>query len=105
MIGAISLALLVLAAPASGTAFGTASADELAAAKALIARVVPGSAASFIVQRIPAADGRDVFEIESRGGRIVLRGSSGVAIASALNRYLEEVAVVTVSNPLRPIHG
>lgn len=100
MIGAISLAMLLAAAPQPGAA----AAGGLAAAKALIARVVPGQAASFVVQRIPSAGGRDVFEIESRGGRIVLRGSSGVAIASALNRYLEEVAGVTVSNPLRPIH-
>ena len=70
----------------------------------MLARVVPDQAASFVVQRIPTMDGRDVFEVESRAGRIVLRGSSGVAIASALNRYLEEVAGVTVSNPLRPIH-
>jgi alpha-N-acetylglucosaminidase len=100
VIGAISLAVLLAAAPGSRAA----AADELAAAKALIARVVPGQAASFVVERIPSAAGRDVFEIESRGGRIVLRGSSGVAIASALNRYLEEFAGVNVSNPLTPIH-
>lgn len=100
MIGAIALAVLLAAAPRSRAA----AADELAAAKALIGRVVPDQAASFVVQRIPTMDGRDVFEVESRAGRIVLRGSSGVAIASALNRYLEEVAGVTVSNPLRPIH-
>ena len=100
MIGAIAFAVLLAAAPRSRAA----AADELAAAKALIGRVVPDQAASFVVQRIPTMDGRDVFEVESRAGRIVLRGSSGVAIASALNRYLEEVAGVTVSNPLRPIH-
>ena len=99
MIGLVSLALLLAGARAPGAAAGV----DLAAAKALVARVVPANAASFVVQRIPAVGGRDVFEIESRGGQIVLRGSSGVAIASALNRYLEEVAGVTVSNPLRPI--
>ena len=41
----------------------------------------------------------------SRAGRtrIVLRGSSGVAIASALNRYLEDFAGVNISIPLQPI--
>ena len=36
-------------------------------------------------------------------GRVVLRGSNGVAAASALNWYLENVARVNVSLPLRPL--
>ena len=36
----------------------------------------------------PPENGRDVFEIESRDGKIVVRGSSGVAIASGWNWYL-----------------
>ena len=35
--------------------------------------------------------GRDAFEVEGAGGKVVLRGSSGVAIASALNWYLSRV--------------
>ena len=77
---------------------------DLAAAKALVARVVPGNAGSFVVARIPDSAGHDVFEVESRSGRVMLRGSSGVAIASALNWYLENVAGVNVANPLVPIH-
>jgi alpha-N-acetylglucosaminidase len=76
---------------------------DLAAARALVARVVPGSAAGFVVAAIPDSAGRDAFEVESRGGRVVLSGSSGVAIASALNWYLEQVAGVNASLPLRPI--
>ena len=67
------------------------------AARGLIGRVVPKHAARFVVETIPAEQGRDVFEIESRGGpfddaqgrKIVLRGNNGVAVASALNHYLK----------------
>lgn len=76
---------------------------DLAAARALVARVVPANASSFDVAAIPDSAGRDVFEVESRGDQVVLRGSSGVAIASALNWYLEHVAGVNASLPLKPI--
>ena len=76
---------------------------DLAAARALIARVVPASAASFNVAAIPDSAGLDVFEVESQRLAVMLRGSSGVAIASALNWYLEHVAGVNVSLPLKPI--
>ncbi len=80
-----------------------ASPRELAAASALIARVLPGQDARFQVEPINQEHGLDVFEVESRGGRIVLRGSSGVALASALNWYLEQVAGVNVTIPLNPV--
>jgi alpha-N-acetylglucosaminidase len=75
----------------------------LPAASALVARVVPGRAREFIIESLPPAAGHDVFEVASRGARVVLRGSSGVAIASALNWYLEHVAGVTVALPLKPV--
>jgi alpha-N-acetylglucosaminidase len=76
---------------------------DLAAARALIARVVPGHSRDFIVAAIPDSNGLDVFEVDHDGHAIVLRGSSGVAIASALNWYLQNVAGVNVSLPLTPI--
>jgi alpha-N-acetylglucosaminidase len=76
---------------------------DLAAARALVARVVPRNARGFDVAAVPDSEGHDVFEVESRGGRVVLRGSSGVAIASALNWYLEHVGGVNASLPLKPI--
>ena len=69
-----------------------------------MARVVPGHGADFRLAAIPDSGGLDVFEVAQDGGRVVLRGSSGVAIASALNWYLEHVAGVNVSLPLQPIH-
>ena len=60
------------------------------ASLALIQRIVPGHAAQFSVESLPGASGKDVFEIESRGNKIVLRGNTGVAVGSALYYYLTE---------------
>ena len=43
---------------------------------------------AFIVETISQQNGKDVFEIESRNGKIVLRGNNGVSIAVAFNWYL-----------------
>ena len=68
-----------------------------AAAQALISRVVPSQARQFVCDVIPPENGKDVFEVESRDGKIVLRGNNGVAIASALNHYLKTYAHCHVS--------
>jgi len=102
MIAAFSHAALLLAGAAVPPAAPHRPVD-LRAAAALVARVVPGHAAGFQLAAIPDSSGLDVFEVAQDGGRIVLRGSSGVAIASALNWYLEHVAGLNVSLPLRPI--
>lgn len=58
--------------------------------EALIARVVgKKDARLFEVEYLPAVQGKDVFEVESRNGKIVLRGNRPVAVASALNWYLK----------------
>ena len=59
------------------------------AAYALIRRILPSRAAAFMVEDCPGA-GKDSFDVESRGGHIILRGNNGVAIASALYFYLTE---------------
>ena len=61
-----------------------------AAAHGLIQRLIPKPADQFVVETIPSDNGRDVFEVESRDGKIVLRGNDAVSIASALNWYLEK---------------
>src|SRR5664279_1998482 len=55
---------------------------------ALINRVIPGQASSFVVEDLQTDEKADVFEIESRKDKIVLRGNNGVAVASALYYYL-----------------
>lgn len=72
-----------------------ANADANAAPLAgLLQRLLPEHAARFVVEPIAAevgrdGFGRDVFEIESVGDKLVLRGSSGVAQAGALNWFLK----------------
>ena len=59
------------------------------AVKGLIERLLPSHSSSFEVWHVEKSE-KDYFEIESVGDKIILRGTSGVAIASALNYYLRE---------------
>lgn len=61
-------------------------------------RVVPAYAAQIDVEYLAkSAGGEDAFEVETRAGRLVLRGNNGVSIGSALNWYLRNVAHGQVS--------
>jgi alpha-N-acetylglucosaminidase len=60
------------------------------ASYALIQRVIPKHASHFVVETIAAENGKDIFEVESRAGKIVLRGNNGTSVASALYHYLTE---------------
>ncbi|WP_224998279.1 alpha-N-acetylglucosaminidase [Cesiribacter sp. SM1] len=75
-------------APAAYTST-IAAEDSTKAIYGLIRRVVPEHADNFVVEFIPKAGDRDVYEIESRDGKIILRGNNGVSVASALNHYLK----------------
>lgn len=55
----------------------------------LIQRIIPSKADQFEIAFIPKEDDKDLFEIESVNGKIVLRGNNGIYIASALNYYLK----------------
>lgn len=59
------------------------------ASRDFIERVIPGRSVSFVVEAIPQENSKDVFELSSRDGKIVLKGNNGLSIASALNYYLK----------------
>ncbi|MEO5798448.1 MAG: alpha-N-acetylglucosaminidase [Gemmatimonadales bacterium] len=99
----LRLLALLATAPLVSIAAQSPRPVDLRAATALIERVVPGHGKEFEVAAIADSAGLDRFEVDHHNGKIVLRGSSGVAIASALNWYLEQVAGVNVSLPLKPI--
>lgn len=61
---------------------------DKAASEAFVRRVVGDRASAFVVEYLPAVNGKDVYELESRRGKIVLRGSNGLSVGSALNEYL-----------------
>jgi len=63
---------------------------NLAASKALLQRTVPNHAKQFVIEPLQQQNSKDVFEIETRNNKIVLRGNDGVAVASALYFYLNE---------------
>ena len=75
-----STAALVLAATANPASAAEApiavpmerQADPLTAANGLLKRVLGPRATGFATEIIPAADGHNVFEIESVGGQVVL---------------------------------
>ncbi len=82
----IALSLSVVLSSTCGAHAATSPTD---AARGVLGRLLPGQQEHFVFEQIPTAGGRDVFEIESRDGKIVLRGSSGVSMCSGLNWYLK----------------
>lgn len=62
------------------------------AAIALLQRVIPNHVDHFIIEELSDTVDKDIFEIESRGDKIILRGNNGVSIASGLYYYLNEYA-------------
>jgi alpha-N-acetylglucosaminidase len=86
------LAVTIIAiqgATLTGKSVQAAAANGPEAARGIIQRLVPAKVAQFLLESIPAEGGRDVFEIESRDGKVIIRGSTGVAIASGWNWYLK----------------
>jgi alpha-N-acetylglucosaminidase len=95
-IAAILPATAETSAPAAVQGNATQTASR--AARELIARLLPKHADRFICEVIPNENGKDVFELESRDGKILLRGNNGLGIASALNWYLEKFCHCQVSS-------
>ncbi|HVS91324.1 MAG TPA: alpha-N-acetylglucosaminidase [Mucilaginibacter sp.] len=71
----------------SGYSFGQVHRQD---AEDFVGRVVPQAKDHFIIKSIPAENGKDVFELYSQGGKIVLAGNKNLSIASALSCYLKE---------------
>ena len=75
----------------------SSSSSSTTVAQNLIARLIPDQSASFICESIADDQGKDVYEMESRDNKIILRGNSAVAMASALYHYLKEFCHCHVS--------
>lgn len=90
---------MVTAAAFVAPAFANAAtpAEQTGAVRELIARYAPAHAKNFVVETVPAVEGRDAYEVESRDGKIVLRGSGGVAQSSAFYHYLKEFCHAQIS--------
>ncbi len=57
--------------------------------KGLVNRLIPEHAEDFAFEVICNEAGSDVFEIETRNDKVVIRGNNGVAMAMGLNWYLK----------------
>jgi len=67
------------------------------AVRELIGRYAPQHVATISLETVPAEGGRDAYELETVGGKLVLRGNSGVALASAFYHYLKEFCHAHIS--------
>jgi len=88
----MKLKLYVLATTAILFSYSLHAQEFLTTSNKLIERTLPKQYGSFITEGIGNVDGKDVFELESKGDKIVLRGNNGVALASAFYYYLTEYA-------------
>ncbi len=90
------MTFLVIVIFATGNCFANNSVDQKRAACGVIKRLIPEHANQFIVEFMPKGN-CDVFEIESLGEKIVLRGTTGIDVISALNWYLKYYCNCSVS--------
>ncbi|MBI5687690.1 MAG: alpha-N-acetylglucosaminidase C-terminal domain-containing protein [Verrucomicrobia bacterium] len=67
----------------------SAGGDARAATEGLLKRLLPAYTRQFVFEVIPRDAAGDVFEIESRDGKAVIRGNNGVAMAMGLNWFLK----------------
>ena len=71
--------------------------DDVGQAMALASRLSPALAAKVEFHQIDTEQGRDVFTLESRGGKVAIGGNNAGSMAVGLNRYLNRYCKVTVS--------
>ena len=62
----------------------------------LVERILPGKGNKFLLELLPSRE-EEAFEIGNRKGRILLRGTSPIALAAGLGWYLRRIALVPVS--------
>ena len=62
----------------------------------LIERYLPGHSDDFVLETIPAEGGHDTYELDSRDGKVVLRGNAG-SVAAALGWYIKYTMKANIS--------
>ena len=75
------------------------------AASKLVERLLPGRSQQFVFQTIPQQGGCDVFELESRDGKLVVRGNSALSMAFGLNWYLKYYGHCNVVHQRQPVES
>jgi alpha-N-acetylglucosaminidase len=62
---------------------------SVTAAEGVLQRMVPALVGRVSFETVPADSGGDVFELQTVGGKLLVRGNNGVSMASGLNWYLK----------------
>lgn len=75
---------------ASGTSATGPGALAVQAARSVLSRVLGERAEDFDVAWIAPENGRQVYEVQASGGRVGIKGSSGVALSRGVYAYLRE---------------
>lgn len=70
---------------------------EVISAYGVIERTVPGAEKHFLLEKIESKNPNDIFELESQGDKVIIRGTTGVAIASGFNYYLKNYCNAHIS--------
>lgn len=63
----------------------------------LIERILPGKSSQFIIEDLRKDEGKEIFELSSKDGKIIIKGSNDLAIAKAFNLYLNNYCDTRVS--------
>ncbi|MDP3444764.1 MAG: alpha-N-acetylglucosaminidase TIM-barrel domain-containing protein, partial [Ignavibacteria bacterium] len=63
----------------------------------LIERILPGKSNMFVIEDIINPDGKEIFELSGKNGKIILKGSNELALAKAFNWYLVNYCNIRVS--------
>ena len=102
MTSRLTLILVGLACSVVSAAAEAADSDSGAvqAVRGLVQRLLPQQAHQFEFECLPPEQGRDVFEIQTTGEHVVIRGNTGVSMATGLNWYLNHYCDCHVS-----LHG
>ena len=93
----VSVVTMILLLVGWTNAYPAVAATPAEAAHGLVRRLAPQHVDRFVFEAISKDNGRDVFELESRREKVIIRGSTGVAMAAGWNWYLKYYAHCHVS--------
>jgi alpha-N-acetylglucosaminidase len=65
--------------------------------RGLVHRIVPAYESRIIFERLSSENGKDVFELEGKNGKIIIRGNNFNSMAVGLNYYLKYYCFTDVS--------
>lgn len=91
---AIAFFLLLILFGAPLAALGSATGNPVSA---LVDRIQPGQSSRFLFELTEQQSPKDFFELDAKGGKIVVRGNNYLSIAVGLNWYLKYYVGVQVS--------